>query len=266
MEDKLICEGINSKGFGIIPKLIMQDRSIHATAKCIYAYFCSFAGAGALCFPTRKKVCYDLGISIDTFGKYLKQLIERGYIKCEQFKENGRFSHNVYTLCSTIPPCTKISDTENTVYDRLDTNNNNNNNNNINNNKSNNSKVSKASIEQKEKSSTDCTQQTYDEIIDEYTDNEDLKKELKAFLQLRKMKNAPLINRGLKLVLNTLDKLAYEDYAKIRIVQNALASGSTSFKALSDKEAEQLYLEHSIEQIHGKDFLKNIMNHEMFTA
>lgn len=136
MEDRLICEGINSKGYGIIPKLIMQDRTIHATAKCIYAYFCSFAGAGSLCFPTRSKICYDLCISIDTYGKYLRQLIEHGYIKCEQIKENGRFSHNVYTLCSTISPCPKISDTEDIVYDNLDTNNNNikNNNNYKNNN------------------------------------------------------------------------------------------------------------------------------------
>ena len=33
----------------------------------------------------------------------------------EQINENVRFSHNVYTLCITISPCPKISDTENTT-------------------------------------------------------------------------------------------------------------------------------------------------------
>ena len=139
MNDQLIVQGINSQGFGIIPKLIMQDRNISATAKCIYAYFCSFAGAGGQCFPTRKKICYDLCISQDTLSKHLNQLIKYGYISCEQIKENGRFSHNVYTLVTNLPlpkisdtvesdtklPLPKISDTV-----KLDTKNNNNNKNN----------------------------------------------------------------------------------------------------------------------------------------
>lgn len=99
MEDKIIGSKINSKGYGTIPKLLMQDRNICIGAKGLYFYFCTYTGGGDTCFPTRKKVCFDLCISIDTFGKYLKQLIQNGYIKCEQIKENGRFSHNVYTLC-----------------------------------------------------------------------------------------------------------------------------------------------------------------------
>lgn len=139
MEDKIKGFQVNSKGFGIIPKLAMQDRNLHINAKAIYAYFNSFAGNGDTCFPTRKKICYDLGISNDTFSKYLKQLVTYGYIEVEQIKENGRFSHNVYTLCSTILPCPKISDTENIGNDKLDTNINSSNiNNNSNKNNSNN--------------------------------------------------------------------------------------------------------------------------------
>lgn len=133
MEDKIIGFKINSKGYGTIPKLVMQDRNLSIGAKGLYSYFCSYTGGGDTCFPSRKKVCFDLCISIDTFGKYLKQLVENGYIKVEQIKENGRFSHNVYTLCDTILPCPKISDTEITVYEKTDTNNNNDNNNSINN-------------------------------------------------------------------------------------------------------------------------------------
>lgn len=143
MEDQLKVKGINSAGFGIIPKLLTQDRSICIGAKGLYAYFCSYAGAGSTCFPTRKKICYDLGISNDTLGKYLKNLVRRGYIEVEQIKENGRFSHNVYTLCSTISPCPKISDTENTVSEnfvseKMDT-------------KNNSSKINRPNISKKER-------------------------------------------------------------------------------------------------------------------
>ena len=121
-DDILRGAAINSKGFGTISKLAMQDKRLHIAAKAIYAYFNSYAGGGDTCFPTRTKICYDLGISNDTFSKYLKQLVINGYIEVEQIKENGRFSHNVYTICSTILPCPKISDTENIGNDNLDTN------------------------------------------------------------------------------------------------------------------------------------------------
>ena len=102
MQDKLITQGINSKGFGTIPKVLMQDRRLHVTAKAIYAYFCSYAGGGETAFPSRSKICEDLNIAIDTLGKYLKQLVDYQYIKIEQQKVHGKFSHNVYTLLSEI--------------------------------------------------------------------------------------------------------------------------------------------------------------------
>ena len=128
-ENKLKITGINSNGFGIIAKLVMQDRNLSLGAKGVYAYFCSYAGAGNICFPSRKKMCYDLGISQNTLSKYLKELIKSSYVSCEQIKENGKFSHNVYTINTQIPltkiPLTKFSDTQILVNENLYTNNNN---------------------------------------------------------------------------------------------------------------------------------------------
>lgn len=121
MSDQIRGFRINSAGFGTIPKLVMQDKNLNIAAKAIYAYFCSYTGAGDTCFPTRKKICYDLDISNDTLGKHLKNLVRLGYIKVEQIRENGRFSHNVYTLTDTILPCPKISDTEKTDTEKTDT-------------------------------------------------------------------------------------------------------------------------------------------------
>lgn len=137
-ENKLKITGINSNGFGIIAKLVMQDRNLSLGAKGVYAYFCSYAGAGNICFPSRKKMCYDLGISQNTLSKYLKELIKSSYVSCEQIKENGKFSHNVYTINTQIPltkiPLTKFSDTQILVNENLYTKNNNYKNNNYYNN------------------------------------------------------------------------------------------------------------------------------------
>ena len=51
--DVLKVIGIDSKGYGKIPKLVMQDHNLTIEAKAIYAYFASYAGAGTNAFPSR---------------------------------------------------------------------------------------------------------------------------------------------------------------------------------------------------------------------
>lgn len=133
-ESFLELEGIFSKGYGFVAKSVMQDNQLSLQAKGIYAYLCSYSGKGTDSFPSRKKMCFDLNISNDTLGKYLKELKENGYISILQSKnEHNRFSNNVYTINLNLP-CPKIYDTENSIYEKVDTNKNNDNKN-INNNK-----------------------------------------------------------------------------------------------------------------------------------
>lgn len=213
---------INSAGYGTISKLAMQDRRLHITAKAIYAYFNSYTGGGDSCFPTRAKICYDLGISNDTFGKYLKQLIDNGYIKVEQEKEKGRFSHNVYTVCATISPCPKISDTEDFVHDNLDTKNNSIKNNSIV--KSNSNKERK---------------NTYEITIDNYTQNQDVKDAIIEYIKMRKLIKAPMTDRALTTLLNKLSGLAKTDSEKIAILNQAIEHSWKSVYPLERKSKQQ---------------------------
>lgn len=112
MSDILQVQGINSKGFGIVPKLVMQDRRLTAEAKAIYSYFCSYAGAGQTAFPSRSKIVFDLGMSIKRYYKHFNLLKEYGYIGVQQEKsETGQFKRNLYTLLQIIP-CTQNEPTE----------------------------------------------------------------------------------------------------------------------------------------------------------
>ncbi len=45
---KLVSSGIRSKGYGLIYKAVMQDKRLSATAKAIFAYLSSYAGAGTV--------------------------------------------------------------------------------------------------------------------------------------------------------------------------------------------------------------------------
>lgn len=68
LQNILGVEGVNAKGFGIIPKIVMQDRRLSRNAKVTYVYLQSHAVAGTATFPSVKKICYDLDFRTeDTF-------------------------------------------------------------------------------------------------------------------------------------------------------------------------------------------------------
>lgn len=271
-ENKIQGFNINSAGYGIVPKLVMQDRNLSVTSKAIYAYFCSYTGAGNTCFPSRQKICYDLNIHKDTFTKYFKPLVHFGYVRVKQIKDDvsGRFLRNVYILQDKLPcpvfsdtglenaentsspPCPKLPDTV-----KPDTK--------INSIKINSNYLSKKgrettlpvvkklnqggketlpnnivdnidySLSKKERAT-----KSFDSLIDDYTENENLRKELKEHLKTRKMKKAALTNRAIELSLKKLDQLAVSDAEKLLIVQNAVMNGWTTFYPLKADEKRQL--------------------------
>lgn len=81
---------------------------------------------------------------------------------------------------------------------------------------------------------------SFNELIDNYTPNEQLRKELKEHLKVRKNKKAALTNRAIELSLKKLDDLASNDAEKIKMVQNAIMSGWTTFYPLKADEKKKM--------------------------
>lgn len=82
----------------------------------------------------------------------------------------------------------------------------------------------------------------YDEIIDSYTENGELRSALAEFVKMRKMMKKPLTNRALSLLLTSkkgLDGLASNDAEKIDIVQQSIMRGWQGFFPLKDIEAKK---------------------------
>ena len=63
---------------------------------------------------------------------------------------------------------------------------------------------------------------SYDEQIEEYTQNEEMRKALRAFIQMRTMIKRPLTEYAMKLMLNDLNKLASDDNTKIAILNQSI--------------------------------------------
>lgn len=82
MENMLRVEGINAKGYGTIPKIVMQDKRLTRDAKCIYAYLCASEGAGDTGILNIKKICEDLNFaSEEIFKEHFKLLVECEYVE-----------------------------------------------------------------------------------------------------------------------------------------------------------------------------------------
>ncbi|MGU9358585.1 helix-turn-helix domain-containing protein [Clostridium perfringens] len=155
--DQIKYEGksILCKGYGTIPKYIMQA-DISIESKAIYAYMCSFAGAGQSAFPSVEKIMKDLKISKNRFYKYRNELEKNNFIKVQKTRKDNKRGKNIYIINQFIfenvkkSLCLQFEDIENEEVQIEDigfedienkdinnnrTNNNRTNNNNINNNK-----------------------------------------------------------------------------------------------------------------------------------
>ena len=130
-------DGVMSKGYGTIPKLVMQHENLSIEAKAIYAYLASFAGAGDTAYPSVSIMCKHLGISRDRFYRHRKSLLDNDFIRITQHQNEGGWSNNLYTVVSMPQPQnkdTRNKDTRNKDTRNKDTINNSSINNSINNN------------------------------------------------------------------------------------------------------------------------------------
>lgn len=87
--------------------------------------------------------------------------------------------------------------------------------------------------------------ESFDDLIDNYTCDEELRTELKNHLATRKNKKATLTNRAIELSLKKLDELTENvpineaEAVKIKIVQQSIERGWTSFFELKKNNAKK---------------------------
>jgi hypothetical protein len=98
-------------GYGLIAREVMKvdPKILHRNAKVIYSYICSYGAASnssdRTAFPSVEIQCDHLGMTIDTYYKYRKQLITNGYLRITKVRdEGGKFEKNLYTILSFTAP------------------------------------------------------------------------------------------------------------------------------------------------------------------
>lgn len=131
----------------------------------------------------------------------------------------------------------------------MDITNNNNKNNNKNNNNNNNTllcntDVTKCNTEKEiDKDNKTKKQKSKNLLIEEYTDNEELRLSLQAFVEMRKTIKKPLTDYAMKLALNSLTKLSSDDDTKIMIVNNSVQNSWQGFYELKNQSTVPSYMD-----------------------
>jgi len=97
--DKLKIKGIQSEGYGVIPKSIMLDINLSYREKAFWGYLASYTGGGCSAFPSINRIKEDLSIGKNSCHQHINSLVQCGYIEVEKEKaENSLHYHNVYIL------------------------------------------------------------------------------------------------------------------------------------------------------------------------
>lgn len=110
MDSVIQFEGtIYENGYGLLAQKVMRDKSLPKQSKLIYAYMCSFAGVGKngerTAFPSISLQCSELGMTEDTYFKWRKPLLDKGYIKITKKRQEGaKFDNNVYSIMAVPLP------------------------------------------------------------------------------------------------------------------------------------------------------------------
>lgn len=118
MDSVIQFEGtIYENGYGLLAQKVMRDRSLKGPSKLIYAYMCSFASIGKngdrLAFPSVSLQCAELNMSEDTYYKWRKPLVDKGYINItRQRQEGAKFDNNVYSIVAVPVENKKVVDLE----------------------------------------------------------------------------------------------------------------------------------------------------------
>lgn len=107
--NQIYAKGITALGYGYIPKAVMTDPRLSIKAKGLYAYLCSFTGTGCETSPKRSDIVYHLGINVNSYTKYKKELHDLNFISEQQRHEGGKLG-SVDIIVNDTPDMDKITD------------------------------------------------------------------------------------------------------------------------------------------------------------
>lgn len=99
--------GIYTKGYGLVPAVVMNDPALTPEAKVIYAYLATYSSSKFgtyFMMPSEKRICADLKIGHARYLTHRKQLEDGGYISLGNNRDiNNSFTQYRCLLKDEVP-------------------------------------------------------------------------------------------------------------------------------------------------------------------
>ena len=184
---------------------LLRNENLKANTKILLLVIMSYESKEGYSYPSHSRLTKETGLSKATLIKCLKELEELGYIISE--KSTG--SNNKYFIDNSI----KISSSKSNTSAKNDTGSSTKNDTGV---------VLKMIHKNKQENKQKNNNSDLEVIVEAYTDNKELKETIIDFIEMRKSIKKKLTERGLKGILNKLDKIALNDYEKIEILENSI--------------------------------------------
>lgn len=207
---------VHKSYYAIIPANIRYDSSITPNAKLLYGEITALCNEKGYCWANNEYFASLYGVSKVSISKWIRQLVEKGYIDSVfEYKEGTKEILNRYLTIINDP----IKEKFNTpIKEKF---------------KDNNTLINNTSNNKKEKRKTE-----FDLLIEGYTQDLQLRNTIYEFLKMRKAIKAPMTSNALKLMLNKLDRLAPNDIhcdTRIAILEQSIMN---SWKGIFELKEE----------------------------
>ena len=184
---------------------LLRNENLKANTKILLLVIMSYESKEGYSYPSHSRLIKETGLSKSTLIKCLKELEELGYITSEKVAGNN----NKYFIDSSV----KISSSKSNTSAKNDTGSSTKNDTGV---------VLNLVHKNKQENKQKNNNSDLEVIVEAYTDNKDLKETIIDFIEMRKSIKKKLTERGLKGILNKLDKIALNDFEKIEILENSI--------------------------------------------
>lgn len=189
--------------YTVIKNDLLRSGDLKANTKILLLILLSYENKEeGFAYPSHSRLIKETGLSKVTLLKCLDELEEEGYIK--RVKAKG--GNNKYYINDNIKNSSaKNSTSEKDSSTKNDT-----------------TTSTKNSTLQLLNKNNKKEKTNLDKIIEAYTKNDLLVEAIKDFIKMRKTIKKPVTDRGLKGILNKLDKYGKDDLEKIEILENSI--------------------------------------------
>ena len=230
---------------------LLRNENLKANTKILLLVIISYESKEGYSYPSHSRLIKETGLSKSTLIKCLKELEDLGYIISE--KNTG--SNNKYFINNSI----KISSSKNDSSTKNDTSSSTKNDTGV---------VLNLVHKNKQENKQKNNNSDLEVIVEAYTDNKELRETIFDFIEMRKSIKKKLTERGLKGILNKLDKLAVNDFEKIEILENSIINNWQGVfeikKEAPNSRASQNYRYNSICNNNNNNSNSNMRIHNDF--